>query len=201
MAIIIKKKKALSNKPETPPKIEINDGENANSGTHTVDEKPKVFIDKISIVVNVPDELGHAGFDALKVQTADTSLFKAVKAGKGFNRAWQIAIDCTPSSTKWPLFMASWDKTTNKALKWRLEFSPIDLGKIGIEELHAALMMVVDKGWKTFIEHGRVTMLEVTTDLEGVNVDQFDPIPKQAVYRQVWGKDGDLPPGSSLNLM
>lgn len=142
--------------------------------------------------MDVPAAIAHASFQSIMTQADDAELFKSSKPQPSFNRAWRIAINCTPNPKKWPLLMASFNKLDQQALKFRVEFSPVDIGNKGLEELHAALLMVMDGGWKSFVEHGRVTMIEITVDLPSIGVDQFDVIPKQAVYRQAWGKDGHL---------
>jgi hypothetical protein len=142
--------------------------------------------------MDVPAEMGHDSFISIMTQTKDAELFKSSQYKAPFNRAWRIAINCIPNSMKWPVLMASFDKAKQQALKFRVEFSPVDIGNNGMEELHAALMMLMHGGWNSFVEHGRVTMIEITVDLPGIGVDEFDVIPKQAVYRQAWGKDGHL---------
>lgn len=142
--------------------------------------------------MDVPADMAHASFQSAMVQTKDIEVFKPSQYKPPFNRSWRIAINCIPNSKKWPVLMASFDKSAQQALKFRVEFSPVDLGDKGMEELHAALMMLVDGGWAAFAEHGRVTMIEITVDLPGIGVDQFDALPKQAAYRQAWGKHGHL---------
>jgi hypothetical protein len=142
--------------------------------------------------MDVPAEMGHDSFISVMTQTKDAELFKSSQHKAPFNRAWRIAINCLPNAMKWPVLMASFDMSKKQALKFRVEFSPVDLGNNGMEELHAALIMLMHGGWNSFVEHGRVTMIEITVDLPGIGVDEFDVIPKQAVYRQAWGKDGHL---------
>ncbi len=142
--------------------------------------------------MDVPAEMAHDSFLSIMTQTKDAELFKSSQHKAPFNRAWRIAINCLPNAMKWPVLMASFDMSKQQALKFRVEFSPVDIGNNGMEELHAALMMLMDGGWQSFAEHGRVTMIEITVDLPGIGVDEFDVIPKQAVYRQAWGKDGHL---------
>lgn len=189
--ITYKKKAPLSNEPQTALKSKAKE-QGKTKEVNTADQGPIPFIDKISVVMDVPVEMGNDSFSAIMVQTKDTDLFKSSQHKAPFNRAWRIAINCTPNSIKWPLLMASFDMSKKQALKFRVEFSPVDLGNKGVEELHDALMMLMYGGWNSFVEHGRVTMIEITVDLPGIGVDQFDVIPKQAVYRQAWGKDGHL---------
>jgi hypothetical protein len=189
--ITYKKKVPLSNEPQTTLKSAGKEQGKTNE-VNTTTQGPIPFIDKISVVMDVPVEMGNDSYTAIMVQTKDTDLFKSSQHKAPFNRAWRIAINCTPNSIKWPVLMASFDMLKKQALKFRVEFSPVDIGVEGMEELHAALMMLMDGGWKSFAEHGRVTMIEITVDLPGIGVDQFDVIPKQAVYRQAWGKNGHL---------
>jgi hypothetical protein len=192
MAIKIKKKTPLSNEPTTTLKsADEASGKTKEDGKHPA-EGPAPFIDKISVVMDVPADMAHDSFQSIMVQTKDTEVFKPSQYKPPFNRSWRVAINCITNAKKWPVLMASFDKANQQAQKFRVEFSPVDIGTKGMEELHAALMMLVDGGWKSFAEHGRVTSIEITVDLPGVGVDQFDALPKQAVYRQAWGKDGHL---------
>jgi hypothetical protein len=142
--------------------------------------------------MDVPADMAHASFQAVMVQTKDKDLFKSPKQHSKFERAWRIAIDCILDSKKRPMLTVKWDEDAQMALKLRIEFSPIDLGKVGMEELHAAMLTLVDGGWSAFAEYGRVTMIEITVDLPHIEVDQFNVLPKQSMYRQAWGKDGHL---------
>lgn len=192
MAIKIKKKTPLSNEPTTTLKSASETSGTAKESSQQPGQGPVPFIDKISVVMNVPADMAHASYLSIMAQTKDTGVFKSAQQKPPFNRSWRIALDCLSNSKKWPLLMASFDKSIEQALKFRVEFSPVDLGSKGMGELHAALMMLVDGGWKSFAEHGRVTMIEITIDLPGIGVEQFDALPKQAVYRQAWGKNGQL---------
>jgi hypothetical protein len=142
--------------------------------------------------MDVPADMAHASYISIMTQTKDSELFNSAPNKQPFNRAWRVAVNCIPHSKKWPVLMASFDKTAQQTLKFRVEFSPIYLGNNGMNELHAALMMLLDGGWNAFAEHGRVTKIEITVDLPDVTVDQFGVVPKQAMYRQAWGKDGHL---------
>ena len=189
--IKIKKKSPLSNEPPTTPKSN-GEAQGKIKEVSTTAQGPVPFIDKISVVMDVPANMAPDSYAGMMSQIANTKLFKSSKKNPPFNRAWRIAIDCIPNSKKWPLLMASFDKSKQLVIKFRAEFSPVDLGENGMEEFHLALKPLMNDGWQSFAEHGRVTMIEITVDLPDISVDQFDPLPKQAVYRQAWGKDGHL---------
>lgn len=192
MVIKLKKKSPLSNEPKTTLNFASEASGKIIAASKQPAKGPTPFIDKISIVMDVPAETAHQSFQSIMVQTKDNTILKSSKHVSPFKCAWRIALDCVLDSKKWPLLMASYDNEKKQANQFRIEFSPIDLGTKGMDEVHSALMMLVDGGWKSFVLHGRVTMIEITVDLPGIEVDQFDPLPKQSLYRQAWGKDGLL---------
>lgn len=150
MAIKIKKKTPLSNEPTTTLKSAGEASGKTKEDSKQPDQGPTPFIDKISVVMHVPADMAHASYLSIMTQTKDTEVFKSSQYKPPFNLSRRIAINCIPNSKKWPVLMASFDKSTQQALKFRVEFSPVDLGDKGMEELHAALMMLVDGGWGAF---------------------------------------------------
>jgi hypothetical protein len=192
MVIKIKKKSPLSNEPKTTLNIASEASGKTILASKQPAKGPAPFIDKISVVMDVPVKTAHKSYQSIMAQTKDYTIFKSAKPVSPFKRAWRIALDCVPKSKKWPMLMVSYDSEMQQVKQFRIEFSPFDLGTKGMDELHVALMMLMDGGWESFALYGRVTMIEITVDLPGIQVDQFDPIPKQSLYRQAWGKDGLL---------
>ena len=103
MAIKIKKKTPLSNEPTTTLKSAGEASGKNKEGSKQHDQGPVPFIDKISVVMDVPADLAHASFQSVMVQTKDVEVFKPSLYKPPFNRSWRIAINCTPNSKKWPV--------------------------------------------------------------------------------------------------
>ena len=124
--ITYKKKTPLSNEPQTTLKSAGKE-QGKTKQDDTANQGPVPFIDKISVVMDVPAEMRHDSFISVMTQTKDYELFKSSKRQPPFNRAWRIVINCIPNAMKWPVLSASFDMSKQQALKFRVEFSPVDI--------------------------------------------------------------------------
>ena len=59
-------------------------------------------------------------------------------------------------------------------------------------ELHSVLTSVVPNGWAYFIEHGRITRIDVAVDLPTARMNDFHVLPKQGATTKMWKSDGML---------
>ena len=193
MAIkIIVKKSASSNETQTLPE---------NASEKKVAKPPPAghpgpgtitpFIDKISVVLNVPQ--GAEAYDihsSIWAQLDDKEAFRRAKKWGPFQVGVRLPLQSVLKERKWPLL--HYRHGGQRALQFRAEFSPVDLGPQGLGEFHAQLMSLVPDGWGYFVEHGRVTMIEVTVDLPNISVDQFHLVPKQGPSSMAWKANGQL---------
>jgi hypothetical protein len=190
--ITYKKKAPLSNEPQTTLKFASKEKGGTKESSKQPAKGPVPFIDKISVVMDVPAEDGQKLYGHIFTQFKDTIAFKSGKLVKPYTTARRIVLPSVVHDKKWPLLqcrMSFQDKTT---FALRIEFSPIDLGIKGMDELHSVLVSLVDGGWSYFVTHGRVTMIEVTVDLPGINMEQFSVLPKQGTVSRAWGSNGKL---------
>lgn len=190
MPVQIVKKGASSNEAETL-------GENTpiKSPPQAQDHSsPKPFIDKISIVLDISeDDDPYAVYGYVFAALADKTVFRPAQGCWGpYRTARRVALSSVADLKKLPLLQYACDPLTKKALGFRTEFSPVDLGPAGLEEYHATLMTLMHDGWLSFLQHGRMTKLEVSVDLPGVQVEAFHALPHQGTTSKAWKTDGKL---------
>ncbi len=181
-----------SSKPQTLTKTP--DAESDPPPENNKTKSPYIpFIDRISLVLPILNEQ-----DAIDIHSGiwsnfkDTEVFKTGKAGGEFKVGKRIVLDCITDPKKRPLLQYAYDKETHKALKMRLEFVPVDLGPIGLDQLHAVLISMVPDGWSHFVEHAHITRLDVTVDMPGIRMDGFLLLPLQALSSMQFWTDGKL---------
>jgi hypothetical protein len=74
----------------------------------------------------------------------------------------------------------------------RLEFAPADIGKAGMDVLHASLVLFLPDGWPYVLEHGTVTKIEVTVDIPKIPTANIHVLPSMVTSARTWTKDGAL---------
>lgn len=65
----------------------------------------------------------------------------------------------------------------DKAQSLRLTLHPKDMGKQGFVELHDVLSDVLPGGWRYFIENAKITLIEISIDLHGVDFNNVNILP------------------------
>ena len=78
------------------------------------------------------------------------------------------------------------------ATRLRLDFVPVDLGPQGIQDLHIVLITLMPGGWEYFLEHGKVTRLDVAVDFPALAMDDFHCLPTKGATSTVWKANGEL---------
>jgi hypothetical protein len=177
------KKNAVSNKTQTPTSNSENDP--VKTGPF-----PAPFIDKISIVVDIPLS-AQAEIHSAFWQSADDHswLVNSPKGkGYGFNYAKRIVIDHIAAQEKWP--QIQYRMEGKLAVKLRLEFVPVDLGAIGLADLSSKLICLMDDGWAFITTHGKITRLDVSVDIPNMMMNDFVCLPKQGATSQAWSVNG-----------
>lgn len=191
MVIKIPKKAAPSNETQTLPEKPL--GKAAKPPPVAVPEPASIvpFIDRISVVLNVPNgDEAYAIHSGIWTQFNDTAVFKPGKKWGLFQVGKRVVIESLVNSKKWPLLQYRY--ADKKALQFRTEFSPVDLGPDGLAEFHAQLISIMPDGWAYFVAYGRVTMIEIAVDLPNVSVDQFHLMPQQGPSARAWKANGQL---------
>jgi hypothetical protein len=173
MAVTIKYKSKPSNKAETLPK--------------------SPFIDKISIVLKPESKQdAHDIYMGLFQSLDDPEVWGSAPKGKGFNLGKRIKLPSIVDHKKWPLLQARYNAKSQQVETIRLEFVPVDLGPVGMAELHAVMITIMDGGWGYLAKHGHITRIDVTVDLPGVRMDGFQFLPKYPSTTIRWTKNGVL---------
>jgi len=153
-------------------------------------ETPKPFIDKLTVNLTFQSykqayETHGATYAALT--SGDTEFFASVaKLTKGFKLAKQIVV---PDCSSPPRIDYSYEKDgtgQNIARRIRLEFNPSKLGFDGLKDMHAILSTMMDGGWQLFVNHGRISRVDVAVDLMGVRMTKLMVVPPKAVVSQTW---------------
>lgn len=189
------KPKGSSNKSQTP--VQMDDQsvpETPEQGPNPASLIP--FIDKISVILTIPETQDAVDIhESLIAVPPDPQVLKPAPASsiKGYKqRAWRIVIPSLPSQKKWPHLQLGYDPTSKLAQSLRIEFSPVDLGQQGMKALHMNLISHIPDGWAYFQKHGRITMMEVTLDVEGVGMEEFHVLPAQATTSATYKRSGKL---------
>ena len=156
--------------------------------THT--ETPKPFIDKLT--VNLTFQSYKQAYEThgptyAALTSGDTEFFASgVKPAKGFKLAKQIVV---PNCSSPPRSTTATRRTgtgQNIARRIRLEFNPSKLGFDGLKDLHGILATMMDGGWQLFVNHGRISRLDVAVDLVGARMTKLMIVPPKAVVSQTW---------------
>lgn len=155
-------------------------------------EPSKPFIDKISLVLEPANQQdAHDIQSNIWTQFGDTSVFQSAgqygKIAGGFKVAKSIAI---PGTDHRALFQ--YKHSHGMAQKCRIEFNPRKVGAHGMAGLDAVLTSIIPDGWDYFIEHGRITRIDIALDLENRRMDDFRFLPPQAVQITEWRVDGHV---------
>jgi len=149
------------------------------------------FIDRISVTLKVPEgEEAYLIHSNIWTQLDDTAVFVQAKKTAKYRRAWRIKLPSIVNAAHWPHFQYAYEGKTATGL--RIEFVPADLGYEGLLELHSILTSIMPNGWAYFIEHGRVTRIDVTVDLPAARMDEFHFLPTQGATTKVWKSNGEL---------
>ncbi len=152
---------------------------------------PIPFIDRISVTVKVPEgEEAWLIHSNIWSQVGDLAVFMPVKKASGYKRAWKLQLSSVINASHWPHFQYAFEGKVATGL--RIEFVPVDIGPGGLVELHSILTSLVPNGWAYFIEHGRITRIDVAVDLPAARMDDFHMLPKQGATVKVWKSDGKL---------
>ena len=173
MPVTITYKSAASNKAETLPK--------------------HPFIDKISITLKPKNEQdAHDMYMGLFQSLDDVEVWGYAPQGKGYNLGKRVKLPSIVDQKRLPLFQARYDPKNQKVESIRLEFVPVDLGPLGMAELHAVMMILMDGGWEYVAKHGRISRIDVSVDLPGVRMDGFQFLPKYPSITMRWTVNGVL---------
>ena len=190
--IKIPNKPVSSNKNDLTQKSTLQGDDQAIGTTGTPSaEAPKPFIDKLTVNLTFQSheqacETHGATYAALT--SGDTDSFASVtQPAKGFKLAKQIVVSNCPSP---PRIDYSYDKDAAKGVNFarriRIEFNPSKLGFDGLKNMHAILSTMMDGGWRLFVNHGRISRLDVAVDLVGVRITKLMIVPPKAVVSQTW---------------
>lgn len=196
MPIVISKQKikevaskTASNKAQTPASDPYT-GPHADVGGDKGEKVYTPFIDRLSVVLTVPEGDGEAIHGNLMTQVKDKDAFYPCKAASGFKAGWRLPLPSLADTKKFPHLSYRWDG--KHATKLRLEFVPIDLGDQGLAEMHATLASIIDNGWWYVIEHGRVTRVDISVDFPDQTMLDFHFLPPQGATTKEWRSDGTL---------
>ncbi len=149
------------------------------------------FIDRLSVVVNVQDKGLQSDLQETHWWAAeDHDDYVPAKKSKGFTKARRLKLESVVNSKHWPhyQFVSNEDGVT----KLRIDFVPVDLGSEGLLELNAWLSTLVPGGWSFFIKHGKVTRIDIATDVYGLTMADFLIIPSQCLTVKHFESDGIL---------
>lgn len=173
MPVTIKYKAKPSNKAETLPK--------------------HPFIDKISITLTPKIEQdAHDMYMGLFQSLDDVEVWAYATTGKGYNLGKRIKLPSIVDQKRLPLFQARYDTKKQKIESIRMEFVPVDLGPVGMAELHAVMMTLMNGGWEYVAKHGRISRIDVSVDLPGVRMEGFQFLPKYPSTTMRWTVNGVL---------
>lgn len=158
---------------------------------HFAAKAPTPFIDKISVTVDVPTEA--IGMDMAK--SHQSYLFECLglvpaNPSKGYQRACRIQIRSIADSKKWPFY--EWATCNGAVSKVRIDLNPVDLGRDGLLDLHSSLIGLMPNGWSFFIAHGRISRLDVTVDLPGLQMSRLHFLPNLGVTSTTFARSGKL---------
>ncbi len=149
------------------------------------------FIDRLSVVVNVHDQVLQSDLRGSHWWAAeDPADYVPAKASKGFKKAFRLKLPSVVNSKHWPHYQFASDD--DGVTKLRIDFVPVDLGSEGMIELNAWLSTLVPDGWSFFIKHGRITRIDIATDVYGLTMADFLIIPPQCLTVKHFESDGLL---------
>ncbi len=183
---LIKKTSNSSNKIKTLP--EIPDPQTSPQ-PEPVNLTP--FVDKITIIVKVPDGPDAKAFYKNFFFNADNpDVFMSSKKVAGYQVGKRIVLPSPWDQTTYPSFQLAYHAELAKA--FRLEFSPAALGAGGMDDLMHALAEFIPHGWNFVSAHGRVTKIEVSVDIPNVEIVNLSVLSPHTTYARTWGKGGRL---------
>jgi hypothetical protein len=188
------KKKASSNKSETLSKksttITITKPKKASSANH----HPAPFIDKISIVVNPSENVGHDMYMSFFETLEDHTMFVPTPKQKvnGYTYGRRINLQSVIDFKKRPLLQLKHDKELQQITQFRLEFVPVDLGRDGMDELNLALGELAEDCWQYVLKQGRITRIDIAVDLADLAMNAFLYLPVQKTSVSHWKTNGKL---------
>lgn len=179
MVLKFTKKKAQSNKTETPLK-----------NISQICIKPK--LDRLTILLDPPNELERSQIVAAAKNYLSTfDGFAHTVKKNGYQYSGHLSFTGMKSKALVQLIA----KTPSKPF-FRLEINPAKLGSSGIAQLHAALTQLMDGGLDYLKKHGRVSRLDVAFDLPsdelGISMNDFHFLPQEGLLRRDFSVGGDL---------
>ncbi len=116
--------------------------------------------------------------------------FKEGKKWGQFSVSKRVVLPFIIDSKKWPVLQYRHESGYAKQL--RLEFSPVDLGSTGLDDLHVALVTLIPDGWPFVLQNGRITGIEVSVDVPKVDINDFNVMPQQVTTARSWSTGGKL---------
>ena len=183
----INKQQGFSIKPKT---LVENTGikQQSASSPHNL---PRPFIDRLAVTIAVPSDADGHDMYASFWQTRNIPGVFADFKPRGSNKATcRLMLPCMTDAKKWPFYEVDFDGKS--ITKLRIEFIPVDLGFDGLVELHALLTTLVPNGWLYFIEHGKISRLDVAIDFPGLKLAQLLFLPKQSATTKEWAQNGAM---------
>ncbi len=153
---------------------------------------PRPFIDRMTVLINIPDEDAADINDAVRTAIGDKELFRHAKPWGPYQVARRIALSAVAGKmSKYPVmhYRYKYAPPESQARQLRLELLPSDLGLAGIEELHVVMTTLLPGGWSYVIEHGHVGRIEVTLDFPSVPVSSVHVVPAQTRTVSTWGEE------------
>lgn len=152
---------------------------------------PGPFIDRLSATLKVPAiQLGKDIWGAFNESCRAFGDLHKVKPSKGYNRALRVELPSVLDRQKWPfLELFASDGVVERL---RIDLIPADLQLNGMHDLHDALQNFIPDGWAFFIEHGRISRLDVTADFSGLVMADMLVVPPLSVTTMQWSRAGNL---------
>lgn len=189
--IKIPKKKTSSNKDKTFGENIAGADDPSLVQSHLNPEAIIPFIDRISVTLKVPAVDDAAAIHGnIWAQFDDVAVFQSAKKGKSYRIAKRIKLPSVIDAAKWPFFQYNYDDGMATGL--RIEFIPADIGHQGMLELHSVLTSLIPNGWAYFIEHGRITRIDIALDIPTARMEEFHFLPTQGATTSVWRSNGKL---------
>jgi hypothetical protein len=195
LKIVKKPKKVVSsNKEET-----LESGIQAGSQSPIVQlpsaSAPKLFIDRLSIVLNISDAVvAHDAYNEMMKDQDDKEVLidggSKTKWGT-FKWAKRIVLNSVVDHQKLPLLQCEVDKPNKCIRRLRIDFVPIDLGPAGISDLEVAFGGWFDQGWQVLTK-GTISRLDVAVDVSDATLADVHLLPQQGATARQWGVDGVL---------
>ena len=159
--------------------------------TATSHSDPTPFIDRLVVTLKASSiKDGKQMKSAHFIAAEDSTIFKPTRHSRGYKRAYRIRLESVVDSTKWPFYEFAWNE--DSITRVRIDFIPVDIGRAGLIDLHAALTTLMPNGWRYFIENGRVTRMDVAVDFPQATMADFCPFPATSITTKTWTSTGAL---------